>query len=95
MYKINDTNSFLDDYEIVLENKKFKHKAFEKIIDLLANGNFLELSQIPYRAHKLKGEYIGHYDVHVQNDIVLIYTIDRDNKTIDLVRIGTHARLFK
>ncbi len=96
MYTLNPRKSYLKDLD-VLDNKSYDKLIIrlKPIFQMMKDEMFFELAQVPYRAHKLKGNYIGHWDIHVQNDIVLIYIIDENNKTIDLVRIGSHARIFK
>ena len=50
---------------------------------------------MPYRSHSLEGQYIDCLELHIKNDMLLIYIIDEKNKTIELVRIGTHSQLFR
>lgn len=46
-----------------------------------------------YSAHKLRGEYVGHWECHLQSDWLLVYTITTE--TVSVVRTGTHSDLFK
>ena len=87
----------------------FKTKQFEKDQKKAKkqNKNFDELlvvmsqliKEIPldikHKDHPLKGKWIGCRDCHVQNDWVLIYRINKENKTILFERIGSHSELFK
>ncbi len=43
--------------------------------------------------HKLKGEYNGYWECHIEPDWLLIYKKTSEN--IILVRTGTHSDLFK
>ena len=43
--------------------------------------------------HSLKGEYVDYREFHISGDLLLIYKIE--NNTLQLIRIGTHAQLFK
>lgn len=45
------------------------------------------------RPHKLKGNWIGYWECHIEPDWMLVY--DFDNETLGLAAIGTHADLFK
>ena len=47
-----------------------------------------------YFNHPLKGNKKGLYDCHISPDLVLIYEIDKKNKRLILVRIGSHSELF-
>jgi mRNA interferase YafQ len=43
--------------------------------------------------HALQGKWVGHRDLHVEPDWVLIYKIEGD--TVRFERTGTHSDLFK
>ncbi len=60
------------------------------VLAALVRGELLEPR---YRDHKLKGEWAGHRECHVESDWLLIYrTTDAE---LILVRTGTHADLFE
>ena len=62
---------------------------FAELLRMLASGAALPAN---YRDHPLKGPWQGHRDCHLRSDVVLIYA--RNEKTIRLVRIGSHSELF-
>ena len=95
MYHINPRNSFKRDYKKIKHNIKFDIIEFDKVIYLMEEANFKTLKEMPYRSHSLEGQYIDCLELHIKNDMLLIYIIDEKNKTIELVRIGTHSQLFK
>ena len=75
--------------------KKFRNqidvlKELQEIVNLLLNGQVLPQK---YKAHKLKGNYAGHLECHVENDLLLIW-YDQITNQINLVRFGTHSELF-
>lgn len=75
--------------------KRYKHQphilaALEHILGLLHRG---ETIPPEYRPHMLSGEYKGHMECHVQNDLLLVW-YDKDTNTIVLVRLGSHSELF-
>ena len=45
------------------------------------------------RDHSLSGEYQDTREFHISGDLLVVYRID--NHTLELLRIGTHAQLFK
>ena len=45
-----------------------------------------------YVDHPMKGEYVDCRDCHLRPDLVLVYR-KRDSDVLELIRIGTHARL--
>lgn len=47
-----------------------------------------------HKPHQLAGEYAGCMECHIQNDFLLIW-INKEEKTISLIRLGSHSELFK
>ena len=85
-----------------------RHKLFKKDLDkvtltdqqftkmvhylsILIEGNDLPIES---RDHPLNGEWKNFREFHLGGDMLLIYHLD-DNNQIVLVRIGTHAQLFR
>lgn len=67
--------------------------ALEKICAIvfrLANGETLPPS---CREHPLKGDYAGTLECHAAPDLLVVYI--RTATRITLVRVGSHAALFK
>ena len=75
--------------------KKYKHQhakidALEEVLKKLRKGEALPQELNP---HRLKGNYHGHMECHVGNDLLLIW-LDKQQDLIVLVRFGTHSELF-
>lgn len=75
--------------------KKYKHRReeleeLEYILGYLKRG---EPIPSEYKPHMLLGDYKGHMECHVRNDLLLIW-FDRETDTVVLVRFGTHSELF-
>ncbi|MEO8149180.1 MAG: type II toxin-antitoxin system YafQ family toxin [Bacteroidia bacterium] len=47
-----------------------------------------------YKAHKLRGNYTGFLECHIQSDWLLIWRSDDRNREIHLTRTGSHSDLF-
>ena len=64
-------------------------KKLAKAIQLL-----LIQKQLPtkYKAHRLRGHWVGRRDCHIEPDWVLIYRVSENQ--ILLERTGTHSELF-
>ena len=62
----------------------------EILLDLRENGKV----KARYRPHMLAGDYKGCMECHIESDFLLIW-LDESNQTIALVRLGSHAELFK
>jgi mRNA interferase YafQ len=74
--------------------KKFSHQAgkMEALFEVLKL--LQEEKPLPhiYKAHSLRGQYIGCLECHIESDFLLIW-IDKDY--IEVVRVGSHSELFK
>ena len=65
--------------------------ALKEVLRQLEEKGTVESS---YNPHMLAGNYKGCMECHVQNNFLLIW-IDESNRTISLVRLGSHSELFK
>jgi len=76
-----------------LRNSKLSDQHFSKYIVYLAK--LIEEKPLPEEAldHPLKGDYKDCREFHISGDLLVIYFI-ADN-TLNLIRIGSHAQLFK
>lgn len=91
MYIVLRTKSFEKDLKKVSRHKDFKRKNLEDIIDILSSEKNIDPK---YLNHKLNGSMQEYFDLHVQNDLVLIYKKDEEIKLIALIRLGSHSNLF-
>jgi len=48
-----------------------------------------------FRDHQLKGNYAGTRECHVGPDFLLIYRLDMATDTVQFIRLGSHAELFR
>lgn len=64
--------------------------ALKRVVKKLVGNDSLPQK---YKDHKLAGEYRGHRDCHIGPDFLLIYRLTE--KTLSLVRLGTHSELFR
>ena len=82
------TEEFARDLERMARRGNKPARAHTLITYIRVNG------QAPASAdpHKLKGEWLGHWECHIGFDWLLIYIIE--DKRIVLRRTGTHDDLF-
>lgn len=71
---------------------KKRGKDMQKLTDVLLM--LVEEKPLPekYKNHKLKGNYVGHWECHVQSDWLLVYRIIKTD--IYFARTGSHSDLF-
>lgn len=76
--------------DLALLKKRGRNLAkVEVIVEKLRLGETLEHK---YRPHILSGDWEGFWELHIEPDWLLIYEIDE--KSLYLIRTGTHSDLF-
>ncbi len=76
--------------------KKYQHrrdvvKELYEVISTLAKEEPLDPKK---KDHNLIGGYVNYKECHVKNDVLLIYRVDQDTKSLYLARFGSHSELF-
>jgi mRNA interferase YafQ len=90
IYDVITTKRF--DKEVKLCVKRgYDMKNLRTIIKLLAETGVLPKE---YKPHKLKGDFKGTIECHVEPDWLLIYEKTDKIRLIRLLRTGTHADLY-
>ena len=90
MYTLHTTKQFEKDYKLC-KARNLNLDLINSVFEILAQTGKLPLK---YKPHKLKGNYSGFWECHIQSDWLLIWLIDNENKQIHLTRMGTHSDLF-
>ena len=91
MYDIEFSRKFKKDLSKLQSDKRFKISELEKVLKIL---NTNETIPIKYKNHKLHGDMKNISDIHIQNDVIMLYEKDDVIRLIALLRIGTHSELF-
>ena len=85
----------------IVEHRQFRQdlrrqkRRGKNLDDLIAAVELLaEAGTLPagYAPHKLRGEWKGAWECHIEPDWLLIYNVT--NREVLLIRTGTHADLF-
>ncbi len=90
MYQLNTTKQFARDYKLCKKkglNMELLNTLFEQLKE---TGNINRQN----KPHKLRGNYAGFWECHIQSDWLLIWMQDDNNKIIELTRTGSHSDLF-
>lgn len=90
MWELNYTTKFKKDLKRY-QRSASRLAALKTVLGQLQQTGTVQAS---YKPHHLAGEYIGCMECHIENDFVLIW-INAAEKTISLVRLGSHSELFK
>jgi len=73
-----------------LKYRQADQKALSEVIEWLRNDVPLPAR---CRLHPLKGKYADVLECHVRPDLLLLF--DRSGNELRLMRIGSHAKLFR
>jgi mRNA interferase YafQ len=90
MKKLIKKKQFVKDTVKYAKNNPKIINELRKITKMLVMGQLLPISK---RDHKLTGNWKEHKECHIRPDVLLIYRDTGD--TIELVRLGSHAELFR
>jgi mRNA interferase YafQ len=72
----------------MLKRGKDREKL-KTVIRLLVSGGALPER---YREHKLRGNFTGRHECHLESDWLVVYKLDNDEVIFE--RTGTHTDLF-
>lgn len=75
--------------------KRFRNQPqkMEKVAEILRKLRDEEPIPEVNRPHMLTGNYAGCMECHIEGDFLLIW-IDETEKTIGVLRLGSHSELF-
>ena len=92
MYEIKRGNKFRKSYKRISNSGIFDHTILDLILSFLLEGKELPNN---YYDHALTGNFFGLRECHISSDCLLLYEINREEKSVRLVNIGNHANLFE
>ena len=79
--------------DLKLSKRRNKNlESLQKIMKLIENEQPLSAR---LKDHILFGRWVGHRELHIEPDWLLIYKILPQQNTVIFVRTGTHSDLFK
>lgn len=90
MYQIKALKRFEKDLQNSYK-RGYNMELLEHVIETLRESGRLPQK---YKPHKLKGNYMLHWEAHIKPDWLIIWIINEKEKNITLVRTGTHSELF-
>jgi len=91
MYDIYYTNEFKKQLKLMIKRGKSAN-IMNQAIEILGNTGTLPV--VPYRTHKLFGNFSNHWEAHLEPDWLLIWKVDRKKIIVTLTNTGTHVDLF-
>ena len=94
MYKIGYSGSFKKDLKTLKKRSSQNFEILRVFITDLQKTGFQGIDQ-RHKPHKLIGNYSKHCECHVLNDLLIIWLQNDLEKTIILVRTGTHSDIFR
>jgi mRNA interferase YafQ len=65
-------------------------KINEVVVLLSETGNL----PARYRPHKLKGDYTGYWEAHIEPDWLIVWEVNESVLVLILISTGSHSDLF-
>jgi mRNA interferase YafQ len=93
MYEIGYSGRFKKDLKTIKKRSSENFEELRFFIKELQKTGYQGIKP-KHKPHKLSGTFSKHCECHVINDLLLIWLQNETNKTILLVRVGTHSDLF-
>lgn len=94
MYSIFRTSKFDRDVKQCNKRRLDIDQLAKAIECLRSSGTLPVITTKKYKPHKLIGNYVHHWEGHIEPDWLLIWLVNHETKVVTLVRTGTHADLF-
>jgi len=95
LLKLLTSTQFRKDIRKLSKSGSFDIDLLKEVIIKLENETILDA--MIHRPHKLKTNWKGYMECHVESmssNWILIYKIEEDEKILKLARTGTHSELF-
>ena len=86
------TKQFKKDVKRIEKSGNKDVEKLKVVIKLLIDEKKLDAS---YREHNLKGNYKDRRECHIEPDWLLVYKVNKKEKTIAFERTGSHADIFE
>jgi mRNA interferase YafQ len=83
---------YLRSFEREIEKAKKRGLDMSKIRDIIEDLINEKPLSAKHKNHKLKGNFVGYWECHIEPDWLLVYK--KDNEHIYFARTGTHSDLF-
>ncbi len=93
MLKIKIEKSFKKDIQRDKKSGHYSQEDFELLKSIIISLQKNEQISRKYKRHLLKGELKGFESIHVKNDWILIFKIEKD--FLVLVMLGKHSQVYK
>lgn len=90
MYALQFTNRFKKDL-VRCNKRKLDLSKLETAVDILKQTGHLPPA---YKPHKLKGEFAGLWECHIEPDWLMIWDQYNQQLTLIFMATGTHSDLF-
>jgi len=91
MLQVEYTTKFKRDLKLA----KRRHQDLMSLRNVMKKIEHEKPLEPRFKDHSLGGNWVGHRELHVESDWLLIYKLIPDEKVVIFVRTGTHSDLFK
>jgi len=93
LLKIKIEESFKKDIDRNKKSGQYSKKDFSILKSLITSLQIQDKIDPKYKRHPLKGELKKFESIHIRNDWLLIFKIDK--QYLNLVMLGKHTQIYK
>jgi mRNA interferase YafQ len=90
MYSIRYSGLFKKQLRLMSKRGKNLSKINEVVVLLSETGDL----PARYRPHKLKGDYTGYWEAHIEPDWLIVWEVNESVLVLILISTGSHSDLF-
>ncbi|MFH1769216.1 MAG: type II toxin-antitoxin system YafQ family toxin [Parcubacteria group bacterium] len=93
IYRLKKTHTFRKAYKRLKKSGRFSDvEKLKHVVSILTNGIVLPFH---YKDHQLTGRLLKYRECHIKDDLLLIYSQNKNQLILTLINIGSHSKLFK
>jgi len=93
LLEIRIEKSFKKDIERDKKSGQYTQEDFELLKEIISKLQNEETIEEKFKRHPLKGTLKGYEAIHIKNDWLLIFKVDK--KFLNLVMLGKHTQVYK
>ncbi len=93
MYQILYTGQFKKDLKLIKKRSGTDFESLRQMVKIIEFGGHAAIP-IKHRPHILRGNFAKHWECHVLPDLLIIWLQNDSEKSVILIRAGSHTDLF-
>jgi len=93
MYQVHFTGQFKKDLKLIKKRSVNDFESLRQLVKVIESGGHSAISA-KHRPHILRANFAKHWECHVLPDLIIIWLQNDTDKSVTLIRAGSHTDLF-